>query len=49
MNTYKIHYNRLITAFIITFILVDICPHPNLPPGFLESAFSHIQQDILSK
>lgn len=48
-NTSKIHYGRLITAFFITFVVVDTCPHPNAPPGFIQSAISHIQQNVLSK
>ncbi len=49
MNTYKIHYDRLIAAFVITFLLADICPYPNLPPGLIQSTFNHIHQTIVSK
>ncbi|MDJ0572624.1 MAG: hypothetical protein QNJ53_26780 [Pleurocapsa sp. MO_192.B19] len=47
MNTYKLRYELLATSFVLTFVLVDICPHPNLPPGLLQSTFSHIQQTIV--
>ena len=44
-----IRYERLITAFILTFVLADIYPHPNLSPGLMQSTFSYIQPIILSK
>ncbi|MEM7759495.1 MAG: hypothetical protein AAGF83_17405 [Cyanobacteria bacterium P01_G01_bin.67] len=39
--------NRLILAFVITFIVVDTCPHPNLPPGFIQTGLQQIQQTVL--
>ena len=49
MDMCKIRYERLITAFILTFILADIYPHPSLSPGLLESAFNYLQPTIVSK
>ncbi|MEM8675069.1 MAG: hypothetical protein AAGF83_14520 [Cyanobacteria bacterium P01_G01_bin.67] len=41
--------DRLILAFAITFIIVDTCPHPKAPPGFIQSSLAHIHQAIISK
>ncbi|MDJ0691232.1 MAG: hypothetical protein QNJ41_22330 [Xenococcaceae cyanobacterium MO_188.B32] len=49
MDICKIRYERLITAFILTFILADIYPHPNLSPGLMQSTFNYFQPTILSK
>ena len=38
---------RLILSFLITFILVDTCPYPNLPPGFIQTGLQQIQQAVL--
>lgn len=40
----SIKCDRLILAFAITFILVDTCPYPNWPPGFIQTGLQHIQQ-----
>ena len=52
MYRYKIYYEQLFTAFLaflLTFVLADICPHPSLAPGLLQSTFTHIQQTIVSE
>ena len=49
MDICKIRYERLITAFILTFVLADIYPHPSLSPGLMQSTFNYIQATILSK
>lgn len=36
-TTYRIKLNRLILAIAITFVVADICPHPSLSPGFMET------------
>jgi hypothetical protein len=33
----EIRIDRLVLALIITFLVVDTYPHPNLGPGLLES------------
>ncbi|MEM8718178.1 MAG: hypothetical protein AAGE84_02560 [Cyanobacteria bacterium P01_G01_bin.39] len=38
--------DRLILSFLITFIVVDTCPHPNLPPGFIQTGLQQIQQSV---
>ena len=40
--------DRLVLSFLITFIVVDTCPHPNLPPGFIQTGLQQIQQRVLS-
>ncbi|MEM8829954.1 MAG: hypothetical protein AAGE96_11415 [Cyanobacteria bacterium P01_G01_bin.19] len=49
MNTLKLRYERLLTAFLLAFVLGDIYPHPSLAPGVLQSTFERIQQTILSE
>ena len=44
----RIKPERLFLCFVITFILVDICPYPNWPPGFIQSAITHIHKNIVS-
>ena len=39
--------DRLLLAFAITFIVVDTCPYPNLPPGFIRTGLQEIQQAVL--
>ncbi|MEM8675021.1 MAG: hypothetical protein AAGF83_14270 [Cyanobacteria bacterium P01_G01_bin.67] len=43
-----IKIERLLLCFLVTFILVDTCPHPNQPPGFIQTAFEHIQSTMMS-
>ena len=39
--------DRLILAFLITFILVDTCPYPNFPPGSIQTGWQYIQKQVL--
>lgn len=39
--------DRLILAFLITFIVVDTYPHPNLTSGFIQTGLQQIQQAVL--
>jgi hypothetical protein len=39
----ELKWSRVAIAFLITFLLVDTCPHPGLPKGFLEMAVEQIQ------
>lgn len=43
----SIKCDRLILSFIITFIIVDTCPYPNLAPGFIQTGLQQIQQAVL--
>ncbi|MEM7557034.1 MAG: hypothetical protein AAF378_23680 [Cyanobacteria bacterium P01_A01_bin.84] len=39
--------DRLILAFVITLVVVDTCPYPNFPPGFIQTGLQEIQQAVL--
>ncbi len=41
-----IKLDRLLLCFVVTFIIVDTCPYPNWPPGFIQTGFKHIQQKV---
>lgn len=43
LKPYRIAVERLAIAFIFTFIVADLCPHPSLSPGLLVTAVSYIQ------
>ncbi len=49
MDTVKLRYERLLTACLLTFVVADIYPHPNLAPGLMQSTFQQIQQNIVSE
>ncbi len=45
----QIKVERVLLSFVVTFVLADIYPHPNLSPGLMQSSFNHIQTTILSE
>lgn len=46
----QLFIQRLIATFVITAVIADTYPQPNLAPGLLESTFRRIEQAlILSK
>ena len=45
----QIKVERCLLAFLITFVLADIYPHPHLSPGLLQSTFNYIQTTIVSE
>lgn len=36
----SIKWSRLILVIVVTFLVADTYPHPNLPPGVLQSTWS---------
>jgi hypothetical protein len=32
----KLKVNRLVLVIVVTFLIADTCPHPNLSPGLVE-------------
>ena len=42
-NTFSIKINRLFLAVIITFLVADTYPHPQLSPGLVETMGSRVQ------
>ena len=49
MDTFKLRHERLLTAFLLAFVLGDLYPDPRLAPGLLQSTFEQIQQTIVSE
>ena len=43
LRPYHLAFERLAIAFIFTFIVADLYPHPSLSPGLIMSTVSHIQ------
>ena len=43
LQPYHVTLKRLAIALIFTFIAVDLCPHPSLPPGLILTTVSKIQ------
>ncbi|VEP14312.1 hypothetical protein H1P_2620003 [Hyella patelloides LEGE 07179] len=39
----EIKLERLLLCFLITFLVADTYPHPNLGSGLIQSTFEHIQ------
>ncbi len=42
----SIKMDRVAITFLITLILVDICPHPALSAGWIEATLTHIQTTL---
>ncbi|MEM7797536.1 MAG: hypothetical protein AAF579_24140 [Cyanobacteria bacterium P01_C01_bin.118] len=45
LRPYRVAFERLAIAFIFTFIVADLYPHPSLSPGLIMSTVSYIQSD----
>ena len=43
LRPYRLAVERLVIAFIVTFIMADLYPDPSLSPGIIMSTVSHIQ------
>ena len=40
-----IKLDRLLLSILITFVIADIYPHPNLAPGLVQSTFERIARN----
>lgn len=45
LRPYRTAFERIAIAFIFTFIVADLYPHPSLSPGLIMSTVSYIQSD----
>lgn len=45
LRPYHLAFERLAIAFLLTFIVADLYPHPSLAPGLIMSAVSYLQSD----
>lgn len=41
-----IKYSRLAFAILVVFVVVDLYPHPSLPPGLIGTSFAKVQQVV---
>ncbi|MEM1243047.1 MAG: hypothetical protein AAGI45_24720 [Cyanobacteria bacterium P01_H01_bin.26] len=46
LRPYHVAVERLAIAFIFTFIVADLYPHPSLSPGLVMSTVSHFQSNV---
>ncbi|MEM6352820.1 MAG: hypothetical protein AAFR99_13685 [Cyanobacteria bacterium J06629_9] len=40
----SVHFSRLLAAVLLTALIADCAPHPNLGPSFVSQAFSNLIQ-----
>lgn len=45
LKPYRVAVERLAIAFLFTFIVADLYPHPSMSPGLIMSTVSYIQSD----
>ncbi|WP_152532252.1 hypothetical protein [Leptolyngbya sp. Heron Island J] len=45
LRPYHLVFERLAIAFLFTFIIADLYPHPSLSPGLIMSTVSYLQSD----
>ena len=46
LRPYHLAFERLAIAFIFTFIVADLYPHPSLSPGLIMSTVSYFQSNV---
>ena len=46
LRPYHLAFERLLIAFIFTFIVADLYPHPSLSPGLIMSTVSYLQSNV---
>lgn len=44
----SIHLNRIILALLLTFLVADTYPHPELGPGLVASTLHQVQQILVA-